>query len=173
MPKIFIPSVMRGTDGAALAVNYTEARAILLDNLTKAKFVDQYLDAADAFFTKSDSGNFNAGLPAAQAYDNDNWNIAEASGADITIWIQFTAAYPVKFSGCRAARGGKAGTMTFYAEYQDYKGDWIELASKSVLANETWEPTWNPVLALAFRIRIVPAGGHTALVYEIDPKVVA
>lgn len=153
--------------------NLDDARAALIDNLLNAVFFDVYLDAAAAFFTKTDSGNFKVANPATNAYDNNDATSAMGDSTDDVIWIQLTAAYPVKLSGARIRFADAACPGTAYVEYLDYKGDWIELASLHVVVDTMWEPTWTPVLMLAVRVRIVPDAGKVALLFEIDPRVVA
>ena len=135
-------------------------------------FVNAYLDAADAFFTKSDSGNFDPVYVAYLVYDNNDVTYAAGEFPDDVIWVQFVAAYPIKLSGARVVFAAPARRGTAFVEYLNYAGVWIELASQYADFTMTWEPTWTPVLALAFRVRVVPDEAYYASLNEVDPRVV-
>ena len=157
----------------ALFYHSTEKRPYYDDGATVHPLADcitGYIDPADADITKTDSGNFDGAQPATNAYDNDDGTRALAAAIDTTISVTFALPDWMKICGARI-RIGVATEITTYIEYMNHLGNWVESASKATTGIETWEPTWDAVIAKSVRVRVVPVAGEKAFLYEADIKI--
>lgn len=132
----------------------------------------QYIDCHDAFWTKTDSGNWSGLVPVTRAYDNNDGTQTCNNVVNTEVWIQFAATYLVKICGARIIQAYSTAPVEAILEYQDYAGVWQELARRTVPAEwpatEIWEPTFTPVMARNIRIRSPAVAGAKYYILEID-----